>query len=258
MARRALLMLLLCVPAAVYSARSAKDWAKLDVDKADEDLRRGDDAEELRTESEEFERKLEARRAAGAPELDLDALGSMSPSEIKAKLSHQKSDAGMAMIFVTLDVAFEGAAWTEAQETAEAARLQALLQSGGTKVSIYRIDPRRLLVTQQLGWYGDDVKDFLLAQPTVMKVTWDSIDYENAAVAQVETVEELAAAEKREAQKRRKGAADAAKAARAALEAQISAAEAAGDDNALAGLLERRQTGFPRKKKKKKKAAADL
>ena len=34
------------------------------------------------------------------------------------------------------------------------------------------------------GWYGQDVVDFLISQPAVMKATWDSQDYENPDVPQ--------------------------------------------------------------------------
>jgi len=91
----------------------------------------------------------------------------------------------MAMIFATLaKTQASGAPWTEEAETEIAGQYTALLQSGGLKVSVYRIDPRRLLVTMQTGWYGEDVIEFLTAQPAVMKATWDSIDYENPDVEQ--------------------------------------------------------------------------
>ena len=58
------------------------------------------------------------------------------------------------------------------------------MKTGGINLSAYRIDPRRLLVTTTYGWYGQDVIDFLLTRETVMKVTWDNVDYENPDAVQ--------------------------------------------------------------------------
>lgn len=183
--RRAILACLLTAFGA--AKRSAKDWSKLDLEKIDKEWADGDEAEELTTERDEYERMLE-RRKQEAGNVNLDMLQSMTPEQMKSKFAHQQSSTGMAMIFITLSLLNPetGDEWTKDAEEQLATKFTSLLHSGGLKVSVYRIDPRRLLVTMQTGWYGEEVKDFMITQPAVMKVTWDSVDYVNPDVEQVD------------------------------------------------------------------------
>ena len=49
--------------------------------------------------------------------------------------------------------------------------------SGGIKASVYNIEARKVLVTVQRGWEGNDVKEFLLEQPETEFVTFNSQQY---------------------------------------------------------------------------------
>ncbi|KAJ8599665.1 hypothetical protein CTAYLR_005416 [Chrysophaeum taylorii] len=164
-----------------------KDWKSIDLEKVAEEWAQSDEAEELETEHDAYEKEVNRRKAAmGGGGLDLESLKKMKPDDIKSRFAHQQSNAGMAMIFVTLSEYNDGEPWTTEAEDKIAGVFTALLQTGGLKVSAYRIDPRRLLVTMQTGWYGRDVIDFMLTQPKVMKCTWDNTDYVNPDVPQVE------------------------------------------------------------------------
>jgi hypothetical protein len=186
MARRLCLVLLFASVGAVK--KTTKDWSKIDFDAVENEWKEGDEADELKSEHEFYEEAL-ARRRANAPSgpggIDLEALQGMSPEAVQAKLAHQQSNAGSAMIFITLITnQADGTPWDEAAENKEAGLISALMKTGGINLSAYRIDPRRLLVTTTYGWYGQDVIDFLLTRETVMKVTWDNVDYENPDAVQ--------------------------------------------------------------------------
>lgn len=185
--------------------RSSKDWGELDMEKIDKEWADGDDAEELRTERQIYEEEVD-RRKKDMNNMDLDKLQAMNPDDLKTRFAHQQSQSGMAMMFVTLTAIDPEtkAEWTQPNEEKLASRFTALLQTGGLKVSVYRIDPRRLLLTMQSGWYGADAKNFLVEQPAVMKVTWDSVDYLNENVEQIELPE--APAKKKATPKRKKKA----------------------------------------------------
>eukprot|EP00633_Aureoumbra_lagunensis_P000754 CAMPEP_0197293400 /NCGR_PEP_ID=MMETSP0890-20130614/28290_1 /TAXON_ID=44058 ORGANISM="Aureoumbra lagunensis, Strain CCMP1510" /NCGR_SAMPLE_ID=MMETSP0890 /ASSEMBLY_ACC=CAM_ASM_000533 /LENGTH=222 /DNA_ID=CAMNT_0042768095 /DNA_START=238 /DNA_END=906 /DNA_ORIENTATION=+ len=166
--------------------RSAKEWAALSEKELEEMWKQGDEEDELKSEADIYQEMIEKRKKNGGM-IDISQIEKMKPDQVQAKMRHAQSETGMAMIFVTLSAYQEdGTPWTEADEQKIAAKFAALLQTGGLKINSYRIDPRRLLVTMQTGWYGADVKDFLLEQPTVMKITWDSVDYLNPNVKQVE------------------------------------------------------------------------
>lgn len=52
-----------------------------------------------------------------------------------------------------------------------------LLSTGGVFITCYDVGESRMLVTLQRGWHGSDLKQFLLEQPEVDVVEWDSVKY---------------------------------------------------------------------------------
>ena len=52
-----------------------------------------------------------------------------------------------------------------------------LLSTGGVFVTGYDIATNKILLTLQRGWFGQEVKEFLLSQPEVKEVEWDSVKY---------------------------------------------------------------------------------
>jgi len=180
-----MMLALMSLPLASCKKKTAADWAALSEKDLDEEWKDGDEEAELRTENDEYQQMIERRKILSGGGMTLDAIKGMKPEEVQSKFAHTQAQAGMAMIFATLSqTQLTGEAWTKEAEDDAAGRFTALLQTGGLKVSVYRIDDRRLLVTMQTGWYGEEVKDFLLSQKEVMKVTWDSIDYKNPDVEQ--------------------------------------------------------------------------
>lgn len=182
----AVVLLLLGLVRETRGKLKTKDWSNLDLEKINEEWRDGDDPEDLLTERQLYEREVE-RRKAEFGNIDEETLQTMDPEALQEKFKHQQSATGMAMIFVTLaEFQENGKEWNQQAEDDLAGKFTALLQTGGLSVVCYRIDPRRLLITSQTGWYGEEIKDFLLSQPTVMKIGWDNTDYENPDVEQVD------------------------------------------------------------------------
>jgi len=189
--------------------RSGKDWGSIDFEKMEKEWESNDEADELKTEHQFFEEAINRRKEAangGASGIDLEAMRGMDAASIKAKLAHTQADTGAAMIFITLaPLQVDGSEWDLDAENKQAGLLSALLKTGGINLNAYRIDPRRLLVSTMTGWYGQDIVDFLLTQACVMKVTWDSVDYENADVEQVDIPDfKPAAAPKKRRKKKKK------------------------------------------------------
>mmetsp|Transcript_32363 Transcript_32363/g.103189 ORF Transcript_32363/g.103189 Transcript_32363/m.103189 type:complete len:234 (-) Transcript_32363:1059-1760(-) len=182
-----LFVLLVVATTSVTAKKTAADWAKLNEKDLEESWKSGDEETELKTEHDAYEEMLTRRKAQSGGGLTMEMLqnGNLKPDKVAQAMAHGQSNAGMAMIFAALAKTQPGGKeWTEADETKLAGQFTALLQTGGLKVSAYRVESRKLLVTMQTGWYGADVKDFLLSRPEVMKVTWDSIDYRNPDVEQ--------------------------------------------------------------------------
>ena len=146
--------------------KSMKDWSSIDFDKVEEDWQGGDSEMELTTEDEKLYNEMENRR-----EQTLDADGPLDPEAVR----HQESNAGPAMMFIELRKKDSGYGETELVDLGGVWR--DLLFSGGLDVKFYNIEENRMLVSLQKGWDSNDVKDFLLEQKEVAKVTWDSIDY---------------------------------------------------------------------------------
>ena len=171
--------------------RASKDWSKVDLDAVGREWESGDEADELKTESQVYEEMIERRRAASEDGgwMDPAQITKLDPKKLTDQMAHQQSDTGAAMLFVTLTDkqmtgANKGDAWSEKAEQQFAGILTALLKTGGLNVQAYRIGERKLLLSTMTGWYGRDVVDFLTEQPSVMKVTWDSVDYLNEAAEQ--------------------------------------------------------------------------
>ena len=49
--------------------------------------------------------------------------------------------------------------------------------TGGLEVQVYNVEDDKFLISLKKGWDGHQAKDFLLQQPEVGKVTWDSHEY---------------------------------------------------------------------------------
>lgn len=170
--------------------RAGKDWSKVDLDAVDREWEGGDEADELKTESQFYEETVERRRdASEGGWMDPATLTRMDPKIVTRQLAHQQSETGAAMIFVALTEkqmtgANKGDGWHEKAEQQFAGIVTALLKTGGLNVQAYRIGERKLLLSTMTGWYGKDVVEFLVEQPSVMKVTWDSVDTLNPNAAQ--------------------------------------------------------------------------
>jgi len=113
---------------------------------------------------------MEKRKNMDLPiELDIDS----DPNLLK----HSQSMSGPAMLFVEL-VKPKTNKYSEDDILDMTGIWKDLLHSGGISVSFYNIEENRVLASLQKGWDGPAVKDFLLTQNEVIKVTWDNIDYE--------------------------------------------------------------------------------
>ncbi len=82
------------------------------------------------------------------------------------------------MIFVTIKPRAEKS-YTPDDLDKLAEKWRDLLYTGGIKSSFYVIDASKLelLCSLQKGWDGDQVKNFVLEQPEVEKITWDNHIY---------------------------------------------------------------------------------
>ena len=155
--------------------KSAKDWSKIDLDKVDEEWKSDDSEDELITEDELLHRQMEERRN-NPPPLDWDAIerGEGNVDQLK----HTQSAAGPAMMFIDLKPPGGGTdVWTQDDVTTLATQWKDLLISGGQRGEFYPIGDNQLLVSTQKGWEASAIRDFLLEQPQVVKVRWDSSDY---------------------------------------------------------------------------------
>jgi len=52
-----------------------------------------------------------------------------------------------------------------------------LMFTGGLEVQVYNVEESKFLISLKKGWDGHQAKEFLLQQPEVAKVTWDSHEY---------------------------------------------------------------------------------
>ena len=151
--------------------RASKDWSKVDLDAVGREWESGDEADELKTESQVYEEMIERRRAASEDGgwMDPAQITKLDPKKLTEQMAHQQSDTGAAMLFVTLTDkqmtgANKGDAWSEKAEQQFAGILTALLKTGGLNVQAYRIGERKLLLSTMTGWYGRDVVEFLTEQ----------------------------------------------------------------------------------------------
>ena len=147
--------------------RASKDWSKVDLDAVGREWETGDEADELKTESQVYEEMIERRRAASEDGgwMDPAQITKLDPKKLTEQMAHQQSDTGAAMLFVTLTDkqmtgANKGDAWDEKAEQQFAGILTALLKTGGLNVQAYRIGERKLLLSTMTGWYGRDVVEF--------------------------------------------------------------------------------------------------
>ncbi len=147
--------------------RASKDWSKVDLDAVGREWESGDEADELKTESQVYEEMIERRRAASEDGgwMDPAQITKLDPKKLTEQMAHQQSDTGAAMLFVTLTDkqmtgANKGDAWSEKAEQQFAGILTALLKTGGLNVQAYRIGERKLLLSTMTGWYGRDVVEF--------------------------------------------------------------------------------------------------
>mmetsp|Transcript_68901 Transcript_68901/g.138529 ORF Transcript_68901/g.138529 Transcript_68901/m.138529 type:complete len:207 (+) Transcript_68901:116-736(+) len=146
--------------------KAIKDWSKIDYDKVEEEWKGGDSDDELVTEDELLYREMEHRK-----EQPIDLDGPMDPEAVQ----HQQSNAGPSMMFLELRQKDGGYGETELVDLGGVWR--DLLFSGGIDVKFYNIEENRMLASLQKGWDSTEVKNFLLDQKEVAKVTWDSVDY---------------------------------------------------------------------------------
>jgi len=98
--------------------------------------------------------------------------------------------AGPTMLFVTLKrvpgwKAAPGASvedkqrggWDKDRIADLTSKWRDMLFTGGFDVLCYELGPGKVMVTMQRGWNAVGVKDFLLEQPEVKEVEWDSTKY---------------------------------------------------------------------------------
>ena len=155
--------------------RASKDWSKVDLDAVGREWESGDEADELKTESQVYEEMIERRRAASEDGgwMDPAQITKLDPKKLTEQMAHQQSDTGAAMLFVTLTDkqmtgANKGDAWSEKAEQQFAGILTALLKTGGLNVQAYRIGERKLLLSTMTGWYGRVVAEKRLSEANAL------------------------------------------------------------------------------------------
>jgi hypothetical protein len=158
--------------------------------------------------------EMERRRKSG-PEVDIDALMTMSDADRKKAadvLRHQNSAAGPAMLFVEL---MDDVERDEDDLKELAKKWRDLLFSGGIEAQVYNIEGGKLLCSLQKGWNANHARDFIVDQPETREITWDSQTYpasgpraprnpEAVAAAAEATEERKAATAKRKSKEARK------------------------------------------------------
>jgi hypothetical protein len=76
--------------------------------------------------------------------------------------------------------------YTEEEKNEMSGKWRDLLASGGDVVSFYSIEVDKLVLSTQKGWDGKGILRFLLEQPEIIKVTWDSQDYTLESISSTE------------------------------------------------------------------------
>lgn len=167
-----------------------KDWDKIDWDAAERALEEGDDPELLASEDAAKIASMEKRKAAGLVMPD----GNVKLKDPTEWVRHTAAMTGPTMQFVTLrDSAAPGGTggesgsgsgaplpWAKQSKAvleALTTRWKELLHTAGIEAACYDIGEGRVLVSLQEGWRGYDLRDFLLAQPEVQEIEWDSVKY---------------------------------------------------------------------------------
>lgn len=191
----ALLLRLLCLAACALTilakplVANKKDWDKIDWDAAERALEEGDDPELLASEDAAKIASMEKRKAAGLVMPD----GNVKLKDPTEWVRHTNAMTGPTMQFVTLrdsaaPVAKEGQGgqggrrlpWSQQSKAVLeelTTRWKELLHTAGIEAACYDIGEGRVLVSLQEGWRGYELRDFLLAQPEVEEIEWDSVKY---------------------------------------------------------------------------------
>jgi hypothetical protein len=158
--------------------KGARDWDSVDWEAADKSLEAGDEEEELRTEDSIAIAETERRKKMG---IGMPEPGTKlkDPTEW---VRHTQAMSGPTMMFVTLKngTAPNGEPWvnqTEKQLGELTMRWRDMLKTDGIEATAYNIDEGRVLLSLQTGWRGYDVRDFLLTQPEVEELEWDSVKF---------------------------------------------------------------------------------
>lgn len=66
--------------------------------------------------------------------------------------------------------------WLESDLNTISTQWTDLLMTSGLQASIYNIEGDRLLLSTQKGWFGEDIKEFLLTRGEVNKLTWNGVE----------------------------------------------------------------------------------
>uniref|UniRef100_A0A7S2RHB1 Mesoderm development candidate 2 n=1 Tax=Rhizochromulina marina TaxID=1034831 RepID=A0A7S2RHB1_9STRA len=162
--REAVVLALLALLALAWG-RSSKDWGKVDFDALEEEWKYGDEEDELITDDELLFREMQRRREQGIDIKNLDV----------ERVKHQQSMAGPTMMFIELRPREGGYAEEELYNITGI--WKDLMYTGGLTVTFFNIENDKVLCSMQKGWDGIQVKEFLLTQSQVAKVTWDNQDY---------------------------------------------------------------------------------
>lgn len=113
-----------------------KDWERLE-----KELESGDDAAELESHERALYEEIEKKENAG--------------------------ELGATMMFVQLK------AETNEQDTRDfGERLKILAKTGGVDVSVFKLEPSKLVVTLQKGWFAEGIYNLAQSQPEVEHVLW--------------------------------------------------------------------------------------
>ena len=171
-----LLLLLLAAALAAIEGRRASEFArKINFDRLEEEWQEGEESEALKRESEFELERMDYHRHRMEETWDPAVV---SPSNPAKGMAHAQSVLGPSMMFARIHTLLPGGVEATNDDVDRLSfQWRELLYTGGVEVTAYDVGELTILVTIQHGWEGAQLRDFLLAQPEVMMVTWDSVDY---------------------------------------------------------------------------------
>ena len=189
------LALALWACASAAKPKTGRDWSKL----TDKDWEKIEDEWETDEEREEYSFKPPQQKGLDMEKLQREMKkakkkGKGQSPKVQQMVQESQQSSGPAMMFATVD--YDGCCEKNKTEKM-ATEWAAMLKTSGMDISTYVIEADQVLFTSQAGLHAHEIRDYVLQQPEVVAVEWNS----NRVPGPAETEEWKARDAKKKAEK---------------------------------------------------------